>query len=239
MPNLQSAISHSLNSHSYVGLLLAFVGGVLSSWLPCAVGMLPILIGYVGGYTENSKIAILRQIVLFMLGFALVLTVLGIVASLLGTLMAALVGPLWFYFLGAIAVVMGLVLLEVIHLPLPQFVTKLPQTGTGKWLAPLVLGAAFGAASSPCGTPFIAAILTFISREQNWVLGGLSLFCYALGQSMLLLVAGLFTGLIKQMAVFRRVGMVITRLSAIVFILGGLRIIAQVAGWLDPLAFFP
>ena len=54
--------------------------------------MLPILIGYVGGYTETSKWAILRQIVLFMLGFALVLTTLGIVASFLGMTMAALVG---------------------------------------------------------------------------------------------------------------------------------------------------
>jgi cytochrome c-type biogenesis protein len=239
IPNIQAAFLHTLNANSYRVLALAFAGGVLSSLLPCTVGMLPILIGYVGGYTENSKLAILRQIILFMLGFALVLTGLGIAASLLGTAMAALVGPLWYYLLGVTAIVMGLVLLEVFQLPLPQFVTKLPQSDTGRWLAPLVMGAAFGAASSPCGTPFLTAILGFISREQNWVLGGLSLFCYALGQSMLLLAAGLFTGLVKQMALFRRVGAVVTRLSAIVFILAGLLIIAQAAGWLDPLAFFP
>lgn len=238
-PSLQSAFLHTLNAHSYTVLLLAFAGGVVSSLLPCTVGMLPILIGYVGGYTESSKLAILRQIVLFMLGFALVLTCLGIAASVLGKAMAMLVGPLWYYLLGAVAIVMGLVLLEVFHLPLPQVVTKLPQTESGKWLAPALLGAAFGAASSPCGTPFLTAILGFISREQNWVLGGVSLFCYALGQSMLLLVAGLFTGLIKQMALFRRVGAVITRLSAAVFILAGLLLIAQAAGWLDVFAFYP
>lgn len=239
MPNLQSVFLQTLNAHSYGVLLLAFAGGVLSSLLPCTVGMLPILVGYVGGYTGNGKLAILRQILLFMLGFALVLTSLGIAASFLGMAMAALVGPLWYYLLGAVAVVMGLVLLDVIQLPLPQFVTRLPETGTGKFLAPLALGAAFGAASSPCGTPFLTAILGFISREQNWVLGGLSLFCYALGQSMLLLVAGLFTGLIKQMALFRKVGVVITRLSAGVFILAGLLLIAQAAGWLDIFAFYP
>jgi cytochrome c-type biogenesis protein len=239
MPDLHATFLHMLNAHSYSVLLLAFLGGVMSSLLPCTVGMLPILIGYVGGYTESSKLAILRQILLFMLGFALVLTALGILASILGTAMAMLVGPLWYYLLGGLAILMGLVLLDLIHLPLPQLITRLPQTGTGKWLAPIILGAAFGAASSPCGTPFLTAILGFISREHNWLLGGFSLFCYAVGQSMLLLIAGLFTGFLKQMAVFRRVGMIVTQLSAVVFILAGFLLIAQAAGWLDVFAFYP
>lgn len=238
MPDLQSTFISLLNSHSYTVLILAFLGGVMSSLLPCTVGMLPMLVGYVGGYTETSKLAILRQILLFMTGFALVMTVLGILASALGTAMAALVGVGWYYFLGLLAIIMGLQLLEVLQLPLPQFVTRLPDSRSGRWLAPVALGAAFGAASSPCGTPFLTAILGFISREKNWVLGGASLFSYAFGQSMLLLVVGLCTGLIKQMALFRQVGSVITRLSAVVFILGGLLLIAQAAGWLDLYAFF-
>jgi cytochrome c-type biogenesis protein len=237
MDSLQSAFLQTLNAHSYGVLLMAFAGGLASSLLPCTVGMLPILIGYVGGYTETSKWAVLRQIILFMLGFALVLTVLGILAGLLGTAMAALVGQGWYYFLGVVAILMGLQLLEVIQLPLPQFVTKLPESKPGRILAPLVMGAAFGAASSPCGTPFLTAILGFISREENWLLGGLSLFSYALGQSMLLLIAGLFTGIIKQMALLRHVGFVVTKLSAGVFILAGLLLIAQAAGWLDIFAF--
>lgn len=219
-------------------LVLAFVGGIASSLLPCTVGMLPVLIGYVGGYADMSKWAVLRQILLFMLGFALVLTILGILASILGMTMAALVGNAWYYLLGAVAIVMGLQLLEVIQLPLPQFVTKLPETKQGQLLAPLIMGAAFGAASSPCGTPFLTAILGFISKEANWVLGGLSLFAYAFGQSILLLVVGLFTGLIKKMAVFRQVGSIVTKLSAAVFILAGGLLIAQAAGWLDVFAFY-
>ncbi len=238
MTELQSLFLQTLNAHSLMVLLLAFVGGVLSSLLPCTVGMLPVLVGYVGGYTATSRIAIFRQILMFMIGFALVLTLLGVLASLLGTAMAALVGPLWYYLLGAIAILMGLQLLEVIQLPLPQFVTRLPDTKTGKWIAPMLLGAAFGAASSPCGTPFLTAILGFISRENSWVLGGASLFCYAFGQSMLLLAVGLFTGLLKQMAMFRQVGAVVTRLSAGVFILAGCLFISQAAGWLDVFAFF-
>lgn len=237
MSNLESVFFESLSAQSYTVLGLAFAGGVASSLLPCTVSMLPVLIGYVGGYTERSRWAILRQIVLFMLGFSLVMTVLGVAAGLLGTSMSGLVGAWWYYLLGGVAILMGLQLLEVIRLPLPQVVTRLPDTRSGRILAPVALGAAFGAASSPCGTPFLFAMLGFISRGENWLLGGASLFSYALGQSVLLLVAGLFTGLLKQMAVLRRVGVVVTRLSAVVFILAGLILIALAAGWLDLFAF--
>lgn len=239
MDSFQLAFLQSLNAHSYTVLLLAFLGGVASSLLPCTVGMLPVLVGYVGGYGETSKWSVLQQILLFMLGFALVLTALGILASLFGMAMGALVGNAWYYVLGGIAIIMGLHLLEIIQLPLPQFVTRLPESKPGQIIAPLLMGAAFGAASSPCGTPFLTGILGFISKEANWVLGGFSLFAYAFGQSMLLLVVGLFTGLIKKMAVFRQVGSVVNKLSASVFILAGMLMIAQAAGVFDLFAFFP
>lgn len=236
--SLESQFLETLNAHSYTVIGLAFLGGVFSSLLPCAVGMLPVLIGYVGGYTEDSRLAVLRQIIMFILGFALVLTTLGVLATLLGTAMAAMVGGWWYYFLGMVAILMGLHLVGVVNIPLPQFVTRMPKTEPGLFLAPLLLGAAFGAASSPCGTPFLTAILGFISRENNWLLGGISLFAYALGQSMLLVVIGLFTGFLKHMAILRHVGSVITKLSAAVFVLAGILLIAQSAGWLDIFAFY-
>lgn len=239
MEYFQQLFFQSLNAHSSMVLVLAFAGGIISSLLPCTVGMLPVLVGYVGGYGQHSKWSVLQQILLFMLGFALVLTTLGVIASIVGVAMGAMVGNYWYYVLGIVAVVMGLQLLDIIHLPLPQFVTKLPESKPGQIIAPLVMGAAFGAASSPCGTPFLTGILGFISREANWVLGGFSLFAYALGQSMLLLVVGLCTGLVKEMATFRRVGGVVNKLSASVFILAGLLLIAQAAHVLDIFALFP
>ena len=228
----------ALSAHSMMLIVFAFAGGVVSSLLPCTVGMLPVLVGYVGGYTEQSRWETLREILLFMLGFALVLTALGIIATLLGTQLGALVGPTWYYVLGAVAILMGLQLLEVLHIQWPQFVPRMPEKQQHIF-APLLLGIAFGAASSPCGTPFLTGILGMISNEHNWMLGGFSLFAYAVGQSVLLLVMGLFTGQLKRMAILRHVGSVMTKLSGAVFILAGILLIAQGAGWLDPLAFIP
>jgi cytochrome c-type biogenesis protein len=237
--DLQQQLLSGLNNHSATVVGLSFLGGIVSSLLPCSVSMLPVLIGYVGGYSEDSRLGVFQQVALFITGVALVMTILGLSASLLGVAFGGLVGSNWYYLVGVLAVVMGLHLLNVIQIPLPQFVTKLPDSKPGHIIAPLLLGMAFGAASSPCGTPFLTAILGFISQEKNIALGGVSLFAYALGQCLLLLVVGLFTGLLKHMAIVRHAGRIIHTLSGAVFVLAGLIIIAQGAGWLDILAFIP
>lgn len=238
MSSLESLLLQNLNTHSALVVGLAFLGGVASSFLPCAISMLPVLVGYVGGYASDSKWDVFVQAGLFIVGLALVMTVFGVSASLLGVTFGAFIGSGWYYAIGLLAIVMALKLLGVIHIPLPQFVTKLPESKSGRFVAPIILGAAFGTASSPCGTPFLAAILGFISREKNVLLGGASLFSYALGQGVLILVVGLFTGLLKHMAILRHVGSVINKLSAVLFIMVGLMLIAMGAGvWGKVLAF--
>jgi cytochrome c-type biogenesis protein len=130
---------------------------------------------------------------------------------------------------------MGLQLLGVFHVPLPQLVQKLPDTQAGRYLTPLILGMAFGLASSPCGTPFLSVILGLMSQEHNWVLGGSSLFCYALGQGMLLLLVGLGVGVLKHMATLRKIGFVMNQISGWAFILTGLYLLILGSGHLGDL----
>jgi cytochrome c-type biogenesis protein len=194
--------------------------------------MLPVLVGYMGAYAETTPWQVFRQTAMFIVGISLVMTALGVIASLMGLTFGSLVGPAWYYLTGGGAILIALQMLHLIHIPLPKFITRLPDTRAGHWLSPLVLGIAFGAASSPCGTPFLAAILLFISQQHNLPLGAVSLFSYALGQGVLFLLVGLFTGLLHHMAVMRRVGPVLTRLSAMLFMIMGLMLIAVGAGWL-------
>jgi cytochrome c-type biogenesis protein len=236
---IESQFYQSLNSQSAMVIALAFMGGVASSFLPCTIAMLPVLVGYVGGYSEDSKLAVFIQVSLFITGLAITMTILGIIASLLGITFGTIIGGAWYYIIGLLAIVMGLNLLGVFHIPLPQFITKHPDTQASKIIAPLLLGVTFGLASSPCGTPFLAGILGLISSEHNLLIGGASLFCYALGQSALLLVVGMFTGLLKHIATLRQVGNVINKLSAIVFIGVGLIIIATGAGLMPNIVALP
>ncbi len=236
---LEALFDQALQNQSLTIVALAFAGGVVSTLLPCSIAMLPVVVGYVGGYADTStKKDVLVQVSLFVVGLAIVMTALGIAGSALGMTFGAWAGSGWYYIAGAIAIVMGLQLLDIIHLPLPQFVKQMPEgghdkDGAAKFIAPVVLGMAFGAASSPCGTPFLAGIIGLISAtSKNLWLGGSSLFAYALGQGTLLVIAGLFTGILKHRAKMQHVGGVITKLSATVFIVAGLVLFAEGSGLL-------
>lgn len=225
-----------VTGHGLVMMAAAFAGGVISSVLPCSLAMLPVLVGYIGGYQKRvSRAEVVLQASLFILGLACVLTTLGILSSVLGRAFGSLIGGGWYYVIGALAVVMGLQLLNVFHLPLPQLVKKLPDSQAGKVFTPLLLGLAFGLASSPCGTPFLSVILGLMSREHNWLLGGASLFAYALGQGALLFLAGLTTGLLKHMAVLRKIGYVANTMSGAAFLLVGLYLFVLGSGHLGDL----
>ncbi len=234
--DLQALFQAALAEQSLLLIALSFVGGVASTLLPCTIAMLPILVGYMGGYAETSnKWDVLIQVILFVVGLSIIMTLLGLIAGVMGITFGAWAGSWWYYGAAAIAILMGLVLLDILHFPFPQFIKQLPESGTGKqgvarYIAPILLGMAFGAASSPCGTPFLAGIIVLISQVKNFLLGGASLFAYALGQGVLLVTVGLFTGLLKHQAQLQRVGTVITKMSAIVFILAGIILILEGSG---------
>jgi cytochrome c-type biogenesis protein len=228
-----------LSSHGLVLMASSFVGGSVSSLLPCSLAMLPVLVGYMGGYNKSAtRVDVVLQACLFILGVAAVLTTMGILTSLLGMAFGSLIGSGWYYLIGILAILMGLQLLNVFHFPLPQLIKKLPDTQAGKFFTPLILGLAFGLASSPCGTPFLGVILGLISREHNWLLGGASLFCYALGQGCLLLLVGIGTGLLKHLATLRKIGYITNYISGGAFLLVGLYLFVLGSGKLGDLLIF-
>jgi cytochrome c-type biogenesis protein len=238
---IEALFREMLSQRAALGIVaLSFAGGVVSSLLPCTLSMLPLMVGYIGGFGGESKLEALKRSVLFILGLALVLSVFGVLASLLGVTFGAWVGEAWYFAMGALALLMGLQLLGVLHLPLPAIFKRLPDVATqqGRWFAPLLLGMAFGASASPCGTPYLTGLLGFISHTQNVLLGGISLFAYALGQGVLLLAAGLFTGVLRHIARIRRVSGPINLMSGVLFVLSGLMLIGAGAGWLAPLSAY-
>jgi cytochrome c-type biogenesis protein len=200
--------------------------------------MLPILVGYVGGMADTrnpTKIA--TSIALFVVGVSLTLALFGTVAALLGLTFGAWVGEWSQWLVAVVSLGIGGQLLNWWHIPVPQWMSQLPDVDDTKPRHPLVkallsvgLGMLYGAASSPCGTPFLAGILTLISQTGAVALGAVSLFAYGLGQGTLLLVAGLFTGFIKRLAVIRQVGSALTLMSGLVFILLGVFFALEAVG---------
>lgn len=228
--DLNSLFFEQLQSGSIGTVAVAFLAGIASSFLGCTLMMLPIMVGYVGAYSEDSKWSVFLQVSMFILGLATVMTIIGVLAALAGQAFGSFSSSYLYYGIGVLCIVAGLQMMEVIHLPIPSLVTQLPDTKLGKVLTPYVLGGAFGLVASPCGTPVLAATLGVIAQKRDVVLGGVSLFFYAIGQGMLLMIVGMSTGLLKHKAALMKVSNVLTKLSAWVIVLAGLIFILQGAG---------
>jgi len=192
LSNIQSIVQ---NNHS-LAYFAVFAGGLISAASPCVLAAIPLIIGYVGGYSEGNKKKAALYSLVFVLGLSLTFTLLGAAASMMGGFFGFM--GRWLYVgLAVIAVIMGLQLMGVLSIPLPFQKTRMVKS-KGLWGA-FLLGLLTGTVSSPCATPVLAVILAYVSTKGDILYGGSLLFAYALGHCALIFVAGLSVGLTESL----------------------------------------
>lgn len=191
LENVQTIVQ---NQHG-LAFVAVFIGGLVSAASPCVLAAIPLIIGYVGGYSEGNKKKAALYSLVFIIGLSITFTLLGAAASFMGQLFGFL--GRWLYIgLAAIAVLMGLQLMGLVNISLPFQKTRSVKT-KGLWGA-LFLGLLTGTVSSPCATPVLAIILAYVSTQGDMVYGGSLLFVYALGHCALIFIAGLSLGLTES-----------------------------------------
>jgi cytochrome c-type biogenesis protein len=198
-------VSSRLTHLTPLSIGIIALAGLLTSLTPCMLSMLPITIGYIGGYEENKgRFAAFIQSTWFALGLATTLAGLGIVAAGLGKVYGQ-VGIGLPILVSAIAILMGLNLLELIPL-------RFPSIGATDWitedfppaLRSYLLGLTFGLVASPCSTPVLATLLAWVANTGNLVLGAGLLLAYTAGYVLPLVLVGSFTASIKNLLSLRR-----------------------------------
>ena len=225
MESIISNIADVINNSPGLAYLFVFLGGLLSASSPCVLAIIPLVIGFVGGYSEGNRRKAVIYALVFALGLSITFTILGAIASLVGGLFGD-VGKLWYYLAAAVAIIMGLYLMGVIRFKLPQPVTlKSKQKGV---VGAFLLGLLFGAVSSPCATPILAVILAFVATKAKVVYGVSLLFVYAIGHCALIVMAGIFTGFVESYAKSKGVSsfsILTKKISGILICLAGLYIL--------------
>jgi len=190
MDNLIEQFGTLLTQNIWVAILVALIAGILSSFTPCALSSIPLIIGYVGGYSENNKKKPLIYSLVFSLGLALTLTILGIVSATIGRMFIG-IGNWWYLILGVIMLVVGLQMFGVIKIG--SDVCSVPKKSKGI-IGAFLLGILGGVFSTPCSTPVLIAILAFVAEKGDILLGAILLLVYSIGHSILVIIAGTSVG---------------------------------------------
>jgi thiol:disulfide interchange protein DsbD len=182
--------------------LLGFFGaGLLLAFTPCVLPMIPILSGLIAGRGERigARHAFSLSFV-YVLANALVFTVAGVIAGLVGAnLQAAFQTPWVLVMFAALFVALALSMFGVYEMQLPaSWRARLGalsdhQRG-GSWAGVAAMGALSALIVGPCVAPPLAAAVLYIGQTHDPVLGGAALFLLAMGMGVPLLAFGVAAG---------------------------------------------
>lgn len=205
---------------SLIMLVISFLGGLLASISPCSLAMLPIIIGYVGGYSEGTPFKTFLQMVFFVFGSSLVFATIGVICALTGKVFVSFAPIYFILLLASLLMVMGLNILGVLDFSMPVVIKQIPQsTGKNMVLYPILIGAFFAIAGTPCSTPILAGIMAFASMSTHITDAVLMLFMFSLGQGLILVIAGVFTSSLKGLKSFSHVSEILLKLSGVLLVL--------------------
>lgn len=220
-----AGVGDTIHSHPWLAVAAVFLGGMLTASNPCVLAMIPLMMSFVAGRREE-RASVLRAFLyslMFILGLSLTFTAMGMTAALAGTMYGDVSG-LWNWVVAAVCIVMGLHLAGILNIDIPVPIRIQPRTRG--MLGALILGLLFGVVSAPCAAPMLIVLLTYLAGSNASVpYGGFLLLVYALGHSVLILLAGTSVGMARKLMESRKMvrGFELLRRGAgIVIILMGL-----------------
>lgn len=206
-PKPSSAIAEDLRiaglfQGNFLLLLASFFGfGLLLSFTPCVLPMIPILSGIIVG--RGQRVTRAQGFALsaaYVLGMAITYAIAGVAAGLSGAMLAAALQNPWVLgSFAAIFVILALSMFGFYELQLPAGLqARLAETSNqlpgGQYAGVFAMGALSAVIVGPCVAAPLAGALLYISQSRDGVLGGAALFAMALGMGVPLLALGASAG---------------------------------------------
>lgn len=205
--------------------VLALVAGLISFSSPCCLPLVPGYLSYVSALPvselgeRDARSVALRASLLFVAGFGVVFTMLGVSVALVGQVLERNMS-LIIQGSGVVIIVMGLVMLGVLRMPWMyrerridmRRVSRGPRSG-------FLLGVAFAFGWVPCIGPVLATILATAAATETVGWGGLLLALYSLGLGVPFVALALgFQRARGSLALLRRYGRVIEAVGGVLLV---------------------
>jgi thiol:disulfide interchange protein DsbD len=164
--------------------------------------MIPVTVTYIGGASQGNRRRAVILSLIYASGLAIVYASLGVAAAMFGRTFGSFTRTPWIYGgVGLLFLLFGIAMLGWLPIPVPGFAGRMQSEGTkrGGALGALLIGVAAGFVAAPCTAPVLASLLIYVSRTRDVLWGGTLLLVFAAGLSLLLVVLGIFSGLLSSL----------------------------------------
>lgn len=213
MHGLMQSLQTALDNSSPMVVPLVLVGGAATGLNPCVYPTIPVIIGYITGQKEQTKLRGLALALTFVLGLAATYVIIGVTASFVGSVLG-LSRAGWTYAVAGVCILVGLNMAGLVPL---RFATWAPAQS--KWakmsgfLGAFMLGMLFGLVASPCAMPVLTLILALIAAKGQVAYGSLLMFTYALGHGLPLVIIGTVAGALTSLERFTQYSVTLQRVG--------------------------
>jgi len=180
-----------------------FTGGMALNLTPCVYPLIPITVSYFGGQAtkggeERGKLMV--HGLCYMLGLALTNSLLGVVASLTGGLMGAMLqNPFVLIVVAGVLVFFATSLFGLWEMRLPIGLTQAAAKSYTGYFGTLFMGATLGVVAAPCIGPFVLGLLTWVASMGSPWIGFIVFFTLSLGLGLPLFFLALFSGQLEKL----------------------------------------
>ena len=178
----------------WLTLIGFFVGGLALNLTPCIYPLIPITVSYFGGRDQGRGATAIHAL-LYLVGLAVMNSILGVWASLSGRMVgSALQHPVVLVFMAALFIAFATSSFGLWEFRLPAWLTRAASTRFSGYFGTLFMGLTLGIMAAPCLGPFILGLLTYVAQKGDPVLGFFSFFTLSIGLGLPLAVLAFFSG---------------------------------------------
>ncbi len=216
-----------LETASLWAFVLAALAGLLLALTPTVLATVPVVMGYVAGEPGLKRWKALTRSLAFVLGTSTTFGAYGLIFGWAGTQLAPLFGANGYLVAGAVMVLLGLAMLGKLRFRPPAL--SAPGRKVESLAGAYALGLPFGLVGSacPCSMPVVLAMLLYAGSVGSPWFGAALLFVFALVRGLPLLLAGTFTGLLKDLKSVARWQPRLEKASGVLLIMLGVAFVAQ------------
>jgi cytochrome c-type biogenesis protein len=185
---------------SFVDYFIAFGSGVLVSFTPCVYPVMPITASFIAGAnTTGTRWHGFALSLLYVLGMAIVYSMLALMAALTGKVFGQLQNTAPFYITVSVMLIFfAFVMFDQITMPAVRG-HKAHKLKPDSLFSVLLFGMVAGLIVGPCTAPILGSLLVYVASTHNIVHGMSLMFLFAYGVGFSLILVGTFSGLLSRL----------------------------------------